>query len=77
MGGEKLPVLTARELIAVIKHLGFEEVHQRGSHRTFKRTSDNRRVTIPIHASHTLKKGLLHGILKDIGLTVEELNRLR
>ncbi len=77
MGGEKLPVLTARELIAILKRLGFEETHQRGSHRTFKRTHDHRRVTIPIHAGRTLKKGLLRGILTDIGLSIEELNRLR
>ena len=77
MGGEKLPLLTARELITVLKRLGFEEVHRRGSHRTFKRAADRRRVTIPVHHGTTLKKGLLRGILNDIGLTVEELNHLR
>lgn len=77
MGGEKLPVLTARELIAILKKLGFEESHTRGSHRTFKRITDHRRTTIPFHAGRALKKGLLRGILNDIGLTVEELNRLR
>ena len=77
MGGEKLPILTARELIAILKRLGFEEVHQRGSHRTFKRAADHRRATVPVHAGRTLKKGLLKGILNDIGLTVEELSRLR
>jgi len=76
MGGEKLPVLTARELLSILKRLGFEPSHQRGSHLTLKRASDGRRVTVPIHASRTLKKGLLKGILKDIGLTVEDLNRL-
>ena len=77
MGGEKLPPLTARELIAILRRLGFEEVHQRGSHRTFKRALDHRRATVPFHAGRTLKKGLLRGLLNDIGLTVEELNRLR
>ena len=77
MGGEKLPVLTARELLSILKRLAFEPFHQRGSHLTLKRVIDNRRVTIPIHAGRTLKKGLLLGILKDIGLTVHEFNRLR
>jgi len=77
MGGEKLPVLTARELLSILKHLGFEKVHQRGSHLMLRRASDRRHVTIPIHPGRTLKKGLLKGILKDTGLTVEELNRLR
>ena len=77
MGGEKLPLLTARELIAILKRLGFEEFHQRGSHRTFKRPVDHRRTTVPIHAGRTLKKGLLKGILNDIGLTVEDLHRVR
>jgi predicted RNA binding protein YcfA (HicA-like mRNA interferase family) len=39
--------------------------------------ADGRRVTVPIHAGRTLKKGLLKGILNDIGLTIEELNRFR
>ena len=77
MGGEKLPVLTARELLSILKRLGFEQSHQRGSHLTLKRPRDGRRATIPVHAGRTLKKGLLKGLLNDIGLTVEEVNRLR
>lgn len=77
MGGERLPVLTARELLATLQRLGFEKSHQRGSHLTLTRPTDGRRATIPIHAGRTLKKGLLKGILKDIGLTLEEFNRLR
>ncbi len=77
MGGEKLPILTARELLAILKRLGFEKSHQRGSHLTLKRATDGRRVTVPIHAGRTLKKGLLRGILHDIGLSLEELHRLR
>lgn len=77
MGGEKLPALTARELLVILRRLGFEQSHQRGSHLTLRRPGDSRRVTVPIHAGRTFKKGLLKGILKDIGLTVEDLNRLR
>ena len=77
MGGEKLPVLTARELLSILTRLGFAKSHQRGSHLTLRRPSDSRRVTVPLHAGRTLKKGLLKGILKDIGLTVEDVNRLR
>jgi len=77
MGGEKLPVLTAREFLAILKRLGFEPFHQRGGHLTLKRPSDGRRATVPVHASRTLKKGLLKGLLKDIGLSVQDLNRLR
>ena len=77
MGGEKLPLLPARELLSILKRLGFEPVHQRGSHLTLKRLSDLRRVTVPIHAGRTIKKGLLKGILNDVGLTTQAFNRLR
>ena len=77
MGAERLPVLTARELISILTRLGFERSHQRGSHLTLQRATDHRRATVPVHAGRTLKKGLLKGLLKDIGLSVEELNRLR
>jgi predicted RNA binding protein YcfA (HicA-like mRNA interferase family) len=32
----KPPVLKRREVIALVEHLGFQEVRQRGSHKQFK-----------------------------------------
>ena len=67
----KLASVRPKDLARALLKLGLYKHHQVGSHATFKHP-DGRRVTIPMH-NRELRKGLLHGILKDIGLTVEEL----
>ncbi len=70
----KLGSIRAKDLVRAITKVGFYKHNQVGSHATFKHT-DGRRVTIPLH-NRELKKGLLHGILKDIGMSVEEIKGL-
>jgi predicted RNA binding protein YcfA (HicA-like mRNA interferase family) len=68
----RLPVLRSREVEAILRSLGFEEVRQRGSHKQF-RHSDGRATTVPFHAGRDISPILLRQIAKDIGLPVEEL----
>ena len=42
----KVPVFKPREVAAILKHLGFTEVRQRGSHKQF-RHPDGRGTTVP------------------------------
>jgi predicted RNA binding protein YcfA (HicA-like mRNA interferase family) len=74
--GKKYPVLTAKEVIAILEKLGFSEVRQRGSHKQYR------------HADVTLYNGsdssrrdispiLVRQIAKDIELTIEEFNEER
>jgi len=72
----RTPRITSRELIRALKKAGFEEQRQRGSHLHLKRISDGKRVTIPVHAHRTLPIGTLKGILRDAGITVDELRGL-
>ena len=67
-----LPVLKPREVVALLEALGFSELRQRGSHKQF-RHPDGRCTTVPFHAGRDVSPILLRQILKDIGLTVEEL----
>jgi len=71
-----LPVVSGREVIKALCRAGFRVVRQRGSHvRLEKRTEDKMiKLTVPRHKS--LKKGTLRRIIKDAGLTVQELNKL-
>ena len=66
----KLPVVSARDCIKALQRVGFEISRQRGSHITLHRDSPQGRTTVPNHG--TLKPGMLHKIIKDAGLTVEE-----
>jgi predicted RNA binding protein YcfA (HicA-like mRNA interferase family) len=64
------PVLTPREVGALLSKLGFIMVRQRGSHQQF-RHPDGRSTTVPFHAGRDISPILLRQIAKDIGLSVE------
>ncbi|MEO8611910.1 MAG: type II toxin-antitoxin system HicA family toxin [Chloroflexota bacterium] len=66
----KLPVVNARECIKALQKVGFSVVRQKGSHITLRRIKGVGRVTVPNH--NPLKSGMLHRIIKDAGLTVDE-----
>ncbi len=68
----KLPAIKISKLLSVLLKLGFVRHHQVGSHLQLKH-SDGRRVTLPMHPGRDIKKGTLSGIMKDIGLTRDEL----
>ena len=70
----KLASIKPKDFVRAISKIGFSKHHQVGSHATYKH-NNGRRVTIPMH-NRELKKGLLHGILKDIELSIEELREL-
>jgi predicted RNA binding protein YcfA (HicA-like mRNA interferase family) len=69
-------VLKPKEVITLLKQLGFEEIRQHGSHKQL-RHPDGRQTTVPVHAGRDLSPILLKQIAKDIGMTVEELLRFR
>jgi len=70
----RLPAVTARELIAVAEKLGFVLDRQKGSHAVFIRASGGQwqRIVVPVHQGRTLKRGTLHGLIADLGITVEQ-----
>ncbi len=72
----KLPRIKARQLIKVAKKLGFELDRQSGSHAIYYRQSDKRRIVVPIHGRKNLKPKTLVGIVKDMGLDVDEFKEL-
>ena len=66
------PVVTARELIRVLRRLGFVQTRSRGSHRRFEH-SDGRKTTVPVHRRRDIPRGLLRQIVTiDIGITMDE-----
>ena len=71
----KLPQLSGAQLGRALEKAGFSKVRQKGSHATYKHP-DGHRVTISIHPSKTIPEGSLKGILKDAGLSVDDLIQL-
>jgi predicted RNA binding protein YcfA (HicA-like mRNA interferase family) len=69
---ERLPALTAREIIRVLGRAGFVISRTSGSHcRLVHETDPARKVTVPVH-SGDLKRGTLRAIIAQAGLTVAE-----
>ncbi len=72
----KLPRLTAREIVTVVEKIGFSLARQSGSHQIYKNPAC-KRVTVPFHPSKILHPKALKSILRDAGLSPEELEKLR
>ncbi len=73
MSGLKL--LAYRDLARVAEMAGFNWKRVRASHNTFQ-SADGRVVVIPDHGSQVIVRPLLRKIIRDMGLTVDEYNRL-
>ncbi len=71
-----LPRVTAREIIAVLKKIGFSLSRQSGSHKIYKHTASGKRVTVPFHGSKILHPKILKNILRDADLTPEKFKDL-
>ena len=69
----RLPVLSGLDVIKKLKKCGFIATRQKGSHVRLGKSLRGEiiKVTVPLHAE--LKKGTLARIIKDAGLTPEEL----
>ena len=69
----RLPVISGDELIRALAKFGYEAVRQKGSHVRLRHPTDTKKlpVTIPLHDE--IAFGTLRRILRDVGLTVEQL----
>ncbi len=72
---QRLPRVTADEVIRVIEKVGFTLARQSGSHRIY-RSSAGKRITVPYHKGKILHPKVLASILKDANLSREEFKNL-
>ncbi len=68
----RLPRLTAREIIVALEKTGFSLARQSRSHMIYK-NSAGKRVTVPFHGAKILHPKIVKSILRDAGLTTEQL----
>jgi len=72
---EKLPRITAAEVIRALEKAGFFLARQSGSHKIYK-NQEGKRATVPYHSGKVLHPKVLRSILTDADLTIEELIEL-
>lgn len=65
-----------KEVVKILKKLGFVEKRQTGSHLIFYHPIKQRIIPVPIH-NKDLKKGLLRAIIKQSDSTEEEFINLK
>lgn len=70
---QRLPSLKAKVVIRALERAGFVASRTSGRHcRLIHSSNPARKVTVPVHGSTDLKRGTLHGIISQAGLTVAE-----
>lgn len=72
---EKLPRITAKDVIKVLEKIGFFLARHSGSHKIYK-NHKGKRVTVPFHGKKIIHSKILKSILKDTDLTIEEFKEL-
>jgi predicted RNA binding protein YcfA (HicA-like mRNA interferase family) len=73
---ERLPALTARDVIRALERAGYVVSRTSGSHcRLIHMLDPARKITVPVH-SGDLKRGTLRAIIGQAGLTVAEFLQL-
>ena len=70
----KLPRPTGQEMVSFLQRQGFTLIRVRGSHHFMERVPH--RTSVPVHGSRTLKIGTLRSILRDVGISPSEFERL-
>ena len=71
---EDIPVLKPTELITALEKAGFHVIRQSGSHVILYKEGLNRTIPVPVHPGE-LKKNLQNRIIKEAGMTRDELKK--
>lgn len=71
----RLRLVAYKDLRRLVERAGFQWIRCVGSHNTF-RNSAGRVVVIPDHGSQVIVRPLLRRIVRDVGLTVDDYNKL-
>jgi len=71
----RLPRITGRDVVAVLRKAGFEVARIKGSHH-FLRHADGRGNVVPVHSGEIIGPGLLTAILRDCDIDRDDFNAL-
>lgn len=72
----KIPIVSAKKLIKVLKKKGFEHHRSKGSHQIFVHHQHELSVVVPVHPGQDLGRGITLAILKDANISTDEFIRL-
>ncbi|MCP2255896.1 putative RNA binding protein YcfA, dsRBD-like fold, HicA-like mRNA interferase family [Prauserella aidingensis] len=70
-----VPSVRGDRLVKALQKAGFDVARVAGSHHIL-RHPDGRGTTVPVHRGRDLAKGTLRGIVNDVDMTIDELQKL-
>ncbi len=76
---EKMPVVSGKDLLKALAKFGYKQIRTRGSHvQVVKFFPDGSANTfpVPVHGKSAVPKGTLRDILRQAGMTIDELRSL-
>ncbi len=71
-----MPSATARDFQRVARLLGFVLIRQTGSHERWNHP-DGRAMTIPVHGGREIGPPLFYKIIRQLGISLDEFQKLR
>ena len=74
---ERLPRVTANEIIRVLHKAGFTKVDQSGSHQKWHNSDTEKLTIVAFHRNKIIPPKTFKRILEGAGLTVQEFRELR
>ena len=69
----RLPRASGRNVLRALLHADFELSHIRGSHHYLRSSSGGGLVVVPVHGNRDLPDGTMRSVLRQSGLTTEQL----
>lgn len=72
----KLSPIRGKDLVVILEKLGFQKVHQKGSHARMEH-ADGRKTSVPLHSGENVGVGLLRKILRDTNISRSEFEKLK
>ena len=72
----RMPALKPKEVIAILEKAGYYIDHTTGSHHIMRHPDHRQRIPVPYHTKD-IKRGVLHSIIRESGLSQEQFLSLR
>jgi predicted RNA binding protein YcfA (HicA-like mRNA interferase family) len=69
------PTPNSARICSLLEKVGFSVARQSGSHMIYK-NAEGKRATVPFHAAKVLHPKVLKSIMRDAGLSAEDLEKL-
>jgi predicted RNA binding protein YcfA (HicA-like mRNA interferase family) len=75
-GKNRLPQVSADEVIRALAKIGFHETRTAGSHAQLRKDGHKFIITVPRHGQASIKNGTLMAILRGAGISREQFIKL-